>query len=322
MPDKNIRPGDFTTRMEMKAVFGGGQGMGIHPSSSTPNILLYTDPASGEQWGYYDGWAPTDDDTGPIFEYTGDGDGDQVFKGRHGQRNRAILMHIDDGRDLRLFKADGKVPGTGTKRQRYIGRFELDATLPYIVRQAPNSKGEFRRVIVFRLRPIEALEATERDSIIPLPKTEALPVPADLTTSALVEPESNHGGPISRSAQPRTGVDRREASLCDEFRGLLEEHEREVKRFQIRVSGLSSSLLTDLYDADSHVLYEAKGTSSRESVRMAIGQLMDYRRHVTPTDPTLAVLLPQEPHPDLRDLLDSVNIGLVYQIEGSFKGWK
>ncbi len=295
--------------------------MGIHPSSTTPNVLLYTDPSSGEQWGYYDGWAPTDDGTGPIFEYTGDGDGDQVFKGRHGQRNRAILMHVDDGRGLRLFKADGKVPGSGAKRQRYIGLFELDTELPYVVRQAPNTKGQLRRVIVFRLRPIDTLEVADRDSITPLPKTESVPVPAELTTSAMVEPEANHGGPISRSALPRTDVSRREASLCDEFRILLEEHEREVKRFQIRVAGLSSSLLTDLYDADSHILYEAKGASSRESVRMAIGQLMDYRRHVTPSDPNLAVLLPQEPHPDLRDLLDSVNIGLVYRHEDSFTGW-
>lgn len=74
----------------------------------------------------------------------------------------------------------------------------------------------------------------------------------------------------------------------------------------------SSPLLTDLYDISAHVLYELKSDSSREAVRMAIGQLLDYRRHIVPADPALAVLLPDEPHEDLRSLLDSVNITLVY----------
>ncbi len=311
----------------MQDVFGGGQGMGIHPCTKVleetgrANVLLYSNPERGELSGYYDGWLPTEDHIGPVFEYTGDGEGDQVFVGRHGQRNGAVLMHVDDNRDLRVFKADGKVPGSKAKRQRYIGKFELDADQPYVVRQAPNLKGDLRRVIVFRLRPVEDVTQLPQDIITPSDKTECAQVPADITTSVMVEPESHSGKPISRSAIPRTKVSRREASLCEDFRKLLEEHEHEVSRFQIRAAGLSSTLLTDLYDTHAHVLYEAKGNSSREAVRMAIGQLMDYRRHVTPADPTLAILLPTKPHEDLVDLLESVNVKVVYRHRDSFVGW-
>ncbi len=320
MGDEWIKPGELTTRKEVKAHWGGGQGQGIHPCATSPNVLLYTDPASGEKSGYYDGWLPTEDDNGPVFEYTGDGEGDQVFLGTYGPRNRAILLHVDEKRALRVFKAVGTVPGRKTRIQRYVGKFELDKEQPYVIRQAPNKSGALRRVIVFRLRPSEEISPLPEDVITSLPETEILSVPADTTTSRLVEPESYNGKPISRSAVPRTKASRREASLCEDFQKMLEEHEHEVKRFQIRVADLSSSLLTDLYDINSQVLYEAKGTSSREAIRMAIGQLMDYRRHITP-DPTLAVLLPEEPHADLRDLLASVNINLVYKHKDTFIGW-
>ncbi|MFC9088965.1 hypothetical protein [Nocardiopsis dassonvillei] len=323
MADKGIKPGELTTRAEMKAAFGGGQGQGIHPCTTSPNVLLYTDPASGEQFGYYDGWLPAEENSDPLFEYTGDGEEDQVFEGRNGQRNRAILLHVDDGRALRVFKAVGTIPGKKTRIQRYIGKFELDKELPYVFREAPNRKGVFRRVIVFRLRPVEELEAYPEDVIKPLPSTEVRQVSAatsTLTTSIMVEPEAHNGNPISRSAVPQTKIGRKEAELCEAFKSMLEEHEHEVKRYQIRVAGLSSSLLTDLYDNNTNVLYEAKGTSSREAVRMAIGQLMDYRRHIKPP-PTLAILLPEKPHLDLQNLLDSVNIHLVYQDATKFIGW-
>lgn len=320
MADKDIKPGELTTRAEMKSAFGGGQGQGIHPCTGSPNVLLYTDPASGEKFGYYDGWVSTEDDTDALFEYTGDGEGDQVFEGRYGWRNRAILLHIDEGRALRVFKAAGKVPGKQEKIQRYIGKFELDKEKPYVLRQAPNTAGKFRWVIVFRLRPVEALPPLPKDIISPLSETEIRQVPADNTTSILVEPESYNGKPIARSAIPRTKISRREAELCEAFKATLEEHNHEVKRFQIRAAGLSSSLLTDLYDTESNVLYEAKGTITREALRMAVGQLMDYRRHITPK-PTLAVLLPKKPNSDLRDFLKSVDIQLVYQHGDAFIGW-
>jgi hypothetical protein len=65
------KPGDTTTRAEVKRIFRGGDQGGIVPSATMPNVLIYTDPKTGEQSGYIDGWLPDEDGDGPLFEYTG-----------------------------------------------------------------------------------------------------------------------------------------------------------------------------------------------------------------------------------------------------------
>lgn len=67
-----------------------------------------------------------------------------------------------------------------------------------------------------------------------------------------------------------------------------------------------------MYDAEARILYEAKASSSRSSVRMAIGQLADYRRHITVPDLRCALLLPERPTPDLCDLIASNDLTLTY----------
>ncbi|MFF0579155.1 hypothetical protein [Streptosporangium saharense] len=318
MADMSLEPGLITTRAEMKELLGGGPQGGIVPSASTPNVLIYSDHDTGGQSGYRDGWLAEEDGRGRIFEYTGHGENDQTFVGQAGNGNRAILHHVNDGKSLHVFIADGKVSGSRTKRQRYIGEFELDEKQPYIVRQAPNMDGILRRVIVFRLRSVGSVQFDERDAIPLLEKTEAIEVPASTTTSVMIEPETNKKTLSVRSAIPQTEAERREAKLSAEFQAYLESQNHKVKRFQINPKGSTSTLLTDLYDATSHVLYEAKGNSSRNAVRMAIGQLFDYCRHVEPAEPRLAVLLPGKPYEDLQDLLESVGISLVYRDGNSF----
>jgi len=70
-----ITVGQVLTRRELQQRYGGAPYGGIEPSRSTPNVLLFTDPATGERHGYFDGWA----DDG-CFHYTGEGQrGDQRF---------------------------------------------------------------------------------------------------------------------------------------------------------------------------------------------------------------------------------------------------
>ena len=69
-----------------------------------------------------------------------------------------------------------------------------------------------------------------------------------------------------------------------------------------RVPRLALPLRCDIFLPEKNVLIEAKSTRRRESIRMAIGQLLDYRRYEE-TDPDLAVLLPSLPNRDIRDLL-------------------
>jgi hypothetical protein len=82
----DLEPGQRIRRTDLHSRYGGsGQG-DICPSAKTPNILIFTDPGSGHQHGYYDEWA--DDGT---FHYTGMGQtGNQTFT----SGNKAIRDHL------------------------------------------------------------------------------------------------------------------------------------------------------------------------------------------------------------------------------------
>ncbi|MEU8319763.1 hypothetical protein AB0C33_15480 [Nonomuraea sp. NPDC048881] len=314
--DMELLPGEIKTRAELAAIFGGGSQGGVLPSGTTPTVLIYSDPKVGEELGYIDGWAP-EDENGPLFEYTGHGLNDQTFDG---VGNRSIRDHALQGRALRLFKAAGTVPGSDTVLHRYVGRFNLDEQQPFDARWRANKAGVMRKVIVFRLRPTGPFEQLVSDNIPPASETTAVLVPVDVTTSSLIDPEKNSKRRGSRSAIPELEFQRREAELDAEFRKFMQAHGRELKRFELKIKGLAAPMLTDLYDTTAHVLYELKGNMGRNAVRMAIGQLFDYSRHVVPAKPALAVLLPEEPHDDIKDLLDHAKIALVYRVGDTFVG--
>jgi hypothetical protein len=77
-------------------------------------------------------------------------------------------------------------------------------------------------------------------------------------------------------------------------------------------AGRAARPVQDIIDQTENVLYEAKGVATREAVRMALGQLLDYSRHVL-GDPSLAVLLPAVPSADLVALLQENKIGCIYE---------
>jgi hypothetical protein len=51
---------------------------------------------------------------------------------------------------------------------------------------------------------------------------------------------------------------------------------------RVRPPGEAGELVSDVLDKTRNVLVEAKGTRPRGEVRMAIGQLLDYRRFIHP----------------------------------------
>lgn len=134
----DLKAGDLIRRMDLHAKFkGSGQG-GIAPLASSPNVLVFSDPASGARYGYNDRWEDG------VFYYTGEG---QVGDQRMTHGNKAILQHAQDGRALRVFKG---VRGT----VRYLDEFELDGD-PWYPSVARDRIGAMRQVIVFRLRPVD-----------------------------------------------------------------------------------------------------------------------------------------------------------------------
>ncbi|MFI2077668.1 hypothetical protein [Streptomyces triculaminicus] len=332
MSSEQITPGGVYTRADLKVIFGGGTQSGIEPSLTTPNILLFTDHDSADDFGYQDGWLAEEDESGPIFEYTGAGPvGDQTLKGK----NASVLRHADAGRALHVFMAVGYVEGTGTRTHRYVGEFALDENEPYVERQAPDAKKNMRRVYIFRLRAVTEIEQQSEDFVPAAPEDDiqTLPAlsindpaylelkPAEATTGQATKPEQNSAKKVTRKASDAVEVKRREAELSDRFLAFLNGQGHTVKRFKIRVKGLTSTFWTDLYDQDDNVLYELKGSSSRNAVRMAIGQLLDYRRHIPTEDARLVVLLPERPADDLQELVKSAGMALVYEDGDKFTGW-
>jgi hypothetical protein len=70
-----------------------------------------------------------------------------------------------------------------------------------------------------------------------------------------------------------------------------------------------------LYDSDNSELIEAKASAERDSVRLALGQLLDYARYVH--HERRAVLLPNRPDSDLIDLLSNHGISCIYETRDS-----
>ncbi|WP_326645260.1 hypothetical protein OG884_12625 [Streptosporangium sp. NBC_01755] len=255
-----------------------------------------SDPARGKSFGYnFDGW--NEDHT--IFLYTGDGRvGDQQMR----DGNRAILEHHAKDRALRLFVADGLIPGTKQKNHRYIGKFEVDVERPFFLEEAPDQNKELRTVFVFRLRPLSEVlyrDADRSSSGDIRLTTEAVLVPLEAHVSQTFE---NPG------AKATTAV-RRESELCARYVSHLG---RVFQRWKIIPAGETRPLYTDLYDQEENELYEAKGTATRDAVRRSVGQLLDYQRHITPK-PKLTLLLPHRPSDDLINFLHDVGISCVYE---------
>lgn len=113
---------------------------------------------------------------------------------------------------------------------------------------------------------------------------------------------------------------RKEQSLVLAYADHLRCQGHSVTRHVYALHETVHTLVCDLVDETCHVLYEAKGDVRRESVRMAIGQLLDYRRFEQ-TNPKmkLAVLLPRQPAEDLIKLVHSVGASVVWRTEDGFE---
>jgi len=298
---------------------------GIARAKKGPFVLLWADPATGKAHGYFDSLDAEEDELGPLAHYSGEGQPQQGAQ-KLSAGNNAIFKHRDEGRELLLFWAVGKTPGRDQKIHQYVGKFEIDATRPYFVRSDGSGDKE-RNVFVFRLRPIGQISRPPVDYMpvtIETTYVETHPGPIldspSEASSRLIELEQNSGAAVLRRATPEAVVERREGGLVDRFEAFLEAQQHLAKRWLVSPGGLRSSFQTDLFDVTANVLYEAKGKADRNSVRMAIGQLFDYRRSIAPS-PQLAILLPQAPDGDLQDLITSLGISLVYEDDGDFIGW-
>jgi 5-methylcytosine-specific restriction protein A len=208
------------------------------------------------------------------------------------------------GHVLRVFTSSEGTVGNPESPHIYLGAFELDPQLPFVSQDMSYADSQ-QSVTVFRLRPTENAYIREDDRSLS----------GDvrmLTEANLVDIEENFVAAFSIRATPETTGNRKESNLADRFKNQHPSGATAFKRWRLRPAGELNYLHTDLYDTTTNTLYEAKAHATRDSVRLAIGQLLDYRRHISP-EPQMCLLVPEKPNDDLLALLKSVGIDCVYE---------
>ncbi|WP_174545784.1 hypothetical protein [Nocardiopsis dassonvillei] len=357
---EKIEPGDIRTRDQIREVFGGsGQG-GICASIEKKSVNLYSDPSVGEANGYYDGWLAEEDELGRVFEYTGAGkSGDQTLDQTgnrailgHVQKNRVIRVFKQVGkvpgsdtkthRYLGAFRLDPVRPYEW-RRVHDVDKNDRDVI---VFRLRPEGVGQ-----IFENEEIPAAEETVA-KFAELKEVTAASLQDEPITSGELSisekktrknghlkgaiPHRENDGKFVESEEFRTHISfrnpssstvatRRKAALKKAYKDFLDGAGHKTGEMQIKVKGLTSTFRTDLYDVTDNTLYAVKGASFREDVRSGLGQLLDFSHLIKSAKgqkaPNCILLLPSPPPPDMYELLDQYNIGVVYQSDdGSFVG--
>ena len=132
---------------------------------------------------------------------------------------------------------------------------------------------------------------------------------------SIVDSPRNHQ--LDYVVRTKTSVMRakkREVRLLEGYRRWLKAQERRLEAVNY------GRLQCDGYERAKGNLIEAKGSVSREHIRMAVGQLLDYgfQGQARLGNPNKAVLLPQRPPRDIETWLESLQIKLVWKSHGVF----
>ena len=154
----------------------------------------------------------------------------------------------------------------------------------------------------------ETIRATaiQYDDAVAAVVVESCPVESGATAS--YETAGSTGGTSVRA----------EHSLVDRYTAWLAGFGVKSVARLYRVPKLALPLRCDVFLPEKNVLIEAKSSCRRESIRMAIGQLLDYRRYEK-TKPELAMLLPSLPDTDIQDLLASLDIAWIWPHRSGFQ---
>jgi hypothetical protein len=106
-----------------------------------------------------------------------------------------------------------------------------------------------------------------------------------------------------------------ENKLQNRFKEYIEREGGIPETVNIKLPNLKGAIRPDFILRDRGLVIEVKPTISREHVRLAIGQVLDYSHllglsgeHFSPS-----ILLPSDPAPDLAALAKSVGIGLIIE---------
>lgn len=296
----SLEPGETVRRTELQATYGGSRQDGIVTSSVTSDIIVFTDPVKGAKYGYdrYDGLH-----SDGTYTYTGaGGTGDQVFA----RGNKALRDAAANGRTIRLFVSKGV-------NVTYEGAFTTgDPTYTYA--EIPDIHGNPRRGIIFNFIPLGErgddlpLHDRRTQAADPLVSDWAPPNDSDIPVPA---PDDVH------IAQDHV-ITRVEHNLQAAFGGWLRTNGLTPQNLKLPTT--AGLVEPDLFIAQKNWIVEAKKSTARSYIRMAIGQVLDYvhlaAKHGITASPV--VLLPGRPETDLQDLMGSLGIITAIRTDSGF----
>lgn len=297
----SLEIGDTVRRRLLHQQYGGGQQNGISTSSRTSDIFVFTNPSRGSRYGYdlLEGLQPDG-----SFAYTGEGtSGHQEFT----RGNKALLNAADEGRIIRVFNA---APPYAT----YVGAFTTgDPVCSF--HELPGEDREARRAILFNLVPLDA-----RPWLL-------APNPGQLR---MLKPQLGEWHPpdasdlnvIVDATQLPPGdrvVSRVEFQLQADFGRWLTDRGTPPSRLKLPVAG--AIIEPDMYVEAEGWVVEAKKSTGREYVRMAIGQVLDYTHNARGLDAHVSpmILLPGRAEADLVELSAGLGITLALREGDSFE---
>lgn len=290
MPDWDIAVGETLPRSELHDRWGGGRQGGIEAAVKAHSVFLFTKPSVGESYGYnYDGWHKDG-----AYNHTGDGQVGDQSPDKGG--NRDLLNAPNQRRAIRLFRSQDK-------NTTYIGQFQLADPLWYWA-DAPDRYKEMRKVLVFRLTPVETIAGDLVPEAVDPSNPEELPLEASNFNEYV----------INRPEEPPNAV-RREAELVKQYAEWLALRGEQTVRHRIPLPP-GGYLYTDVFNKALGELIEAKASVARIYIRAGLGQLLDYSRFVSHI--SRALLLPSRPTDDLVDLLHEHGVGLIWKNGDSF----
>jgi hypothetical protein len=109
---------------------------------------------------------------------------------------------------------------------------------------------------------------------------------------------------------------KKESKLLDDYRRWIQRKcSQELSAIQI------GKLTCDCFEKKRGNLIEAKKSTRREDIRMAVGQLLEYGFHAKKEFRTInmGILLPKKPSPSAVEWLRPLNIGLIWQDRKAFR---
>ncbi|WP_157759061.1 hypothetical protein [Cystobacter fuscus] len=111
-------------------------------------------------------------------------------------------------------------------------------------------------------------------------------------------------GGTKKRAQLHNKMTNRLLALCKKHKLTVDEGSDKACRYDARIQN---------YAKGRDLLIEAKTSTEIADSRLAVGQLLDYRRHLAKRASTdIAVLLPQRPDSKVMNFLDDVGVKLIW----------